>query len=65
MYGTALSEAATPEVVSAFDRLLEDSHNTSHMLFEEMHARGWYPVTKAEDAKLDGVKTKFGTKVQG
>ncbi len=63
LYNTDLSEAATPDVIATFRRLLDDSHSTSRMLFDEMHARGWYPVAKAEDTKVDGVKTKFGNKV--
>ena len=62
-YCTFLAEAATPEVLQTLDDLFEDTHKEQHMLFEELNSRGWYPVTKAEDQKVNETKQKFVTMV--
>lgn len=58
-YNSFLMEAATPEVVQALTSLMGDTLQMQQQLFREMNSRGWYPVTKAEDVKLDGAKQKF------
>ena len=62
-YNSYLLEAATPEVLRCLDELLRDTQNTQQKLFGEMNSRGWYPVTKAQDTKLDTEKQKFAAKV--
>ncbi|MBE6702777.1 MAG: spore coat protein [Ruminococcaceae bacterium] len=58
-YNSYLLESATPEVVQCMTGLLSDTHHMQRELFEEMNSRGWYPVTKADDLKVDGAKQKF------
>lgn len=62
-YNACLLEAATPEVKQCMSQLLNDTHTAQQTLFEEMNSRGWYPVTKAQDVKLDSEKQKFAGKV--
>ena len=59
-YNTFLAECATPEMRAALSGILSDTHTIGQQLFNEMNSRGWYPVTKAEDAKVDSAKQKFG-----
>ena len=63
MYNTALTEAATPEVVQTVTELLSDNYRMQQQLFREMNSRGWYPVAKAEEQKITAAKQKFGTAV--
>lgn len=62
-YGSDLLEAATPEVVSCLKDLLGDTFSMQEQIFGEMNSRGWYPVAKAEDQKLNQTKMKFGAMV--
>ena len=62
-YQSFLSEAATPEVRRTLDGILQDVNNLQQRLFGEMNSRGWYPVTRAQDTKLDSEKQKFSAKV--
>ena len=52
-YNSYLLESATPEVLRCLDELLR----------REMTSRGWYPITKAQDTKLESEKQKFASKV--
>lgn len=63
MYSVFLSECATQEMTQCLGELLMDTHNIAKHLFEEMNSRGWYPVSKAEDSKLQQAKQKFAPKV--
>ena len=63
MYQTALTEAATPEVMQTLTDLLADSFRMQQQLFREMNSRGWYPVTKAEEQKIAQAKQKFAASV--
>lgn len=58
-YNTALLESATPEVREALCTLLCDNHRAAQALFEEMNARGWYPVKAAQEQKINEEKQKF------
>ena len=62
-YNGYLLEAATPEVIGCLKELLNNTHATQEQLFGEMNSRGWYPVTKAEDQKLNQTKMKYGAAV--
>ena len=62
-YNSYLLESATPEVKQCLSGLLNDTHSMQQQLFEEMNSRGFYPVTKAEDQKLNTVRQQFCTKV--
>ena len=63
IYQTALTEAATPEVVQTLTDLLSDNFRMQQQLFREMNSRGWYPVTKAEEQKIAQTKQKFAASV--
>ena len=63
VYNTYLLECATPEVMRSLGELLVDTHSAQQHLFEEMNSRGWYPVNKAPDQKLQSSKQKFSAKV--
>lgn len=63
VYNTYCCEAATSAVKSNLIALLQDEHRMQEEVFAEMHARGWYPTEKAEDAKLTQEKQKFGATV--
>ena len=56
VYNSSLLEAATPEVVSCLKELLGDTCSMQQQLFQDMNARGWYPVTKAEEQKINQIK---------
>ena len=58
VYNSCLMEAATPEVVSCLCELWQDTQSIQRQLFQEMNGRGWYPVTKAEDQKVNQAKMK-------
>lgn len=58
-YNSYTSETATPEVKSYFQNILCEEHDISYELFCEMNGRGWYPVDKADESKLQTVRNKF------
>lgn len=60
-YNNYVNEAATPEVKNALLSILNDEHSIQHDVWVEMNNRGWYPVEKAEDQKLQQEKMKFGS----
>ena len=60
-YNTYVNEAATPEVKNLFLNILNDEHRIQHEVWEEMNTRGWYPVEKAEESKLQQAKQKYGS----
>ena len=62
-YNSYLLECATPEMMRCLSGLLNDTHSMQQQLFGEMNSRGYYPVTKAEDQKLNAVKQQFSVKI--
>ena len=62
-YNSYLLECATPEMMRCLSGLLNDTHSMQQQLFGEMNSRGYYPVTKAEDQKLNTVKQQFSVKI--
>lgn len=62
-YNSFLLESATPEVLRSLHELLNDTYAMQQRLFQEMNSRGWYPVTRAQDTKLNSEKQKFQAKV--
>ena len=63
MYNTSLTEAATPEIIQTLTDLLGDTYRMQQQLFREMNSRGWYPVAKAEEQKIQQAKQKFAATV--
>ena len=62
-YNAFLLEAATPEIKRCLSELLNDTHSVQERLFEEMNSRGWYPLTRAQDSKIESEKQKHASKV--
>ena len=62
-YCSFLAECATPEMKQSLWSMLSDMHEMQQQLFQEMNSRGWYPVTKAEDTKVNAAKQKFAAAV--
>ena len=62
-YNSYLLECATPEMMRCLSGLLNDTHSMQQQLFGEMNSRGYYPVTKAEDQKLNTVNQQFSVKI--
>ena len=59
VYNTYACEGATANVKNTLSRILEDEHSIHEEVFNEMTARGWYQLEKAEDTKLNTVKQTF------
>ena len=59
-YNCDVMEAATPELRRCFAGILEDEHRIQQELFEEMSSRGYYPVEKAKEEKINETKQKYG-----
>ena len=58
-YNTALCESATASVRQTLASILNNEHVLQEELFDTINQKGWYPVPKAEDTKLNEAKTKF------
>lgn len=59
VYDSFLCECATPELYRCLLGLLTETHSMQSQIFAEMNSRGWYPVEKAEETKLQKAKNKF------
>ena len=58
-YNSYCCEAATNTVKNCLSSILQDEHRIQEDIFNEMSSRGWYPVEKAEEAKIASAKQKF------
>jgi spore coat protein CotF len=63
VYNTFLCETVSSEVRGCMSSLLTEEHRMQEHIFSEMQTRNWYPVEKAEDAKVQAQKQKFRTAV--
>ncbi len=61
-YNSYCNEAATSAVRSTLTSILADEHRIQEEIFNEMSARGYYPLEKAEDNKISSAKQKFAQK---
>ena len=59
VYNESLLESATPEVSGCLMGILEDEHRIQSELFNTMNQKGFYPVKKAEETKLNAAKQQF------
>ena len=59
MYNCDVLEAATPEVKRCFCGILSDVHDLQHDLFNELNTRGYYPVEKAKEEKINETKQTY------
>ncbi len=62
MYQSFGNECATPGVRGCMFSILEEEQRISEEIFTQMNTRGYYPVEKAEDTKIDQAKQKFASK---
>ena len=62
VYNSYSNEAATSAVRSTLTSILADEHRIQEEIFNEMNARGYYPLEKAEDNKISSTKQKFAQK---
>lgn len=58
-YNSYCNESATSELRSTLLSILRDEHTIGEELFNTMSQKGWYPVEKAEDQKLNQAKSQF------
>ena len=58
-YNTFCCEAAEPTVRNCLLSVLEDEHRIQAELFNTMNQKGFYPVKKAEETKLNAAKQQF------
>lgn len=58
-YNWSANECAHPNIKNVFMDILNEEHCILHDVFDEMHARGWYPTEDAPSAKINEVKTSF------
>ena len=63
VYNGFCCEAATSEVRSCLSTILQEEHRIQEELFNEMSAKGWYPVEKAEENKLQSAKQTYSQTV--
>ena len=64
-YNSYCCEAATSSVKSCLSSILQDEHRIQEEIFSEMNTRGWYPLEKAEEAKINSTKQKFSQNITG
>ena len=64
IYNANLCESATTSVQNCLSSILNDTHTIQKQVFNEMSTRGWYPVEKAEDTKLNQTKQKYSQSTQ-
>ena len=65
VYNTYCCEASTGAVRQALCSILQDEHRIQEEIFSEMNTRGWYPLEKAEEAKINSTKQKFSQNITG
>lgn len=58
-YNTFANECVHDNVRSAILKCLEEEHDIQKSVFDEMHARGYYPTPAADSTKVEQVKQKF------
>ena len=58
-YNTSTNECATTNLRQDFMNILHEEHEIQAELFTEIHNRGWYPTTPAEQPKIDQARQKY------
>ena len=64
LYNTFSNECVHSGVRSTLLKCLEEEHNIQQSVFEEMHARGYYPTPAADSTKVEQAKQKFHASVK-
>lgn len=63
-YNTFANECVHDRVRGAILKCLDEEHDIQKNVFDEMHARGYYPTPAAESTKVEQVKQKFQQSVK-
>lgn len=63
-YNTFANECVHDRVRGAILKCLDEEHDIQKNVFDEMHARGYYPTPSAESTKVEQVKQKFQQSVK-
>lgn len=58
-YNTFAGECANEQLRNAFLNILDDEHRIQADIFTDMNANGWYPVTPADQQKLQQTRQKY------
>ena len=61
-YNSYYCESATTAVKNCLSSILADEHRIQEEIFNEMNSRGYYPLEKAEENKINAAKQKFAQK---
>ncbi len=61
-YNTFAGECANEQLRSAFLNILDDEHRIQADIFTDMNTNGWYPVTPADQQKLQQLRQKFSSR---
>lgn len=62
-YNVFAGECATKQAKSKLMKILEDEHNIQFKIFEEMHAKGWYPTPMANREKVNETVQTYASDV--
>ena len=52
-------ESSTPDVHSAFTQAFNETLSMQNEIYAKMSQKGWYPMQKVEQEKIDAAKQKF------
>lgn len=63
-YNTFANECVHDRVRSAILKCLDEEHDIQKSVFDEMHARGYYPTPAADSTKVEQLKQKFEQSVK-
>lgn len=58
-YNKFANECVHDRVRGAILKCLDEEHEIQKSVFDEMHARGYYPTPAAESTKVEQVRQKF------
>lgn len=58
-YNTCASECSDNQLRATFLNILKDEQDLGAQIFDEMSARGWYPVKQAQQSDITKAKEKF------
>ncbi len=58
-YNNFANECIHDKLRGAIMKCLEEEHDIQKSVFDEMHARGYYPTPAADSTKVEQAKQKF------
>lgn len=61
-YNEYAGECVNEQLRGAFLSILDDEHRIQANIFNNMNAKGWYPVQQAEQQKIQQARQKFSSK---